>query len=81
MDLKNPKWATSTNLIEIALGADGLSLVPPAEVNSNYEVGNSYARYGKFLAEKGIPDEGRKNFKKRKPFGDTRPRSESEPRL
>jgi tetratricopeptide (TPR) repeat protein/O-antigen ligase len=32
----------------------------PGEVNSNYELGNSYARYGKLLAEKGLSDEARK---------------------
>jgi tetratricopeptide (TPR) repeat protein len=32
----------------------------PGEVNSNYEMGNSYARYGKMLAEKGLPEEQKK---------------------
>ncbi len=32
----------------------------PGEVNSNYEMGNSYARYGRLLAEKGLNEEARK---------------------
>lgn len=32
----------------------------PGEVNSNYEMGNSYARYARMMAERGLPEEAKK---------------------
>lgn len=36
----------------------------PGEVNSNYEMGNSYARYARMMLERGLPEEAKKYEKK-----------------